>query len=83
MNGKIWEWCLDQWDENAYAKRQNKVSDPVQWTAEHTRRVMRGGITHAKAECCHTSFRYHKAAGVRYHPELYENWSFRLVRSEL
>lgn len=42
--GNVWEWCLDVWDEQAYARRWKLgVSDPVEARGECEERVQRGG----------------------------------------
>jgi formylglycine-generating enzyme required for sulfatase activity len=31
MSGCIWEYCMDQWYENAYQNRYDGIEDPVAW----------------------------------------------------
>jgi formylglycine-generating enzyme required for sulfatase activity len=31
MSGCIWEYCMDQWYENAYQSRYDGIEDPVAW----------------------------------------------------
>ena len=47
MHGNVWEWCRDAWDEFAFAKREDGVSDPEvtkgDVSGEYLFRVLRGG----------------------------------------
>jgi serine/threonine-protein kinase len=42
--GNVWEWCLDVWDDKAYAKRaKTELVDPVVTEGDKNGRSIRGG----------------------------------------
>ena len=77
MSGNVWEWCSDQWDENAYKQRSGTVTDPLVYAAGPSPRVGRGGGCRSDADSCRVACRYWGGAGVRRH-----NLGFRLLRCE-
>lgn len=43
MLGNVWEWCLDGYAPDAYAKTSDQAANPSFWSDAVTERVMRGG----------------------------------------
>ncbi len=78
MHGNVWEWCQDNWDENAYRERPDGVCDPVVEAGDNQRRVLRGGSWNFSANGCRSASRVWVDAGGRV-----GNYGFRvcLVRS--
>jgi formylglycine-generating enzyme required for sulfatase activity len=66
MHGNVWEWCLDNYDQDYYAS--SPVQDPIntgKFTGQQddciiTHKVCRGGSIHSLAEMCRTRFRLHE-----------------------
>ncbi len=68
MHGNVWEWCHDKWDQFAYAKRVDGVSDRriiEQDAGENLRRVVRGGSWLDSARYCRASCRVWRGPGDR------------------
>ena len=64
MHGNVWEWCLDWYGIDYYAK--SPAADPLGPVAG-TSRVIRGGGWYSDARDCRSSFRYaEKPLGVYY-----------------
>ncbi len=67
MLGTVWEWCADEWDEKAYAKRAHGVKDPrMDATDDSADRVVRGGSWYNKAQNCRAAFRFGVHPGIRW-----------------
>lgn len=67
--GNVWEWCLDVWDENAYAKRSHEmvVRDPVVAEGDSEWRCLRGGAWLNPAENLRSALRAWGVASIREH----------------
>ncbi len=68
MAGNVWEWCLDAWSEDSYAKRaelQEEELDPVFESSEVEDRVLRGGGWSNPAEYLRAAYRYRPRASRR------------------
>lgn len=76
MHGNVLEWCLDRWDELAYRRRWDGITDQESlWLAEQfgaanvngeaDPRVMRGGSYWGAAAMCRSAFRFGDWAGRR------------------
>jgi len=65
MSGNVWEWCADQWDEDAYKSRSDTVTDPAVYAAGPSPRVGRGGSWWYVAGWCRVAYRFWGVAGVR------------------
>lgn len=66
--GNVWEWCRDEWDESAYAKRVEESLDPVVGevrAGEAGVRVLRGGGWFYSALFLRAAFRLRGPAGNR------------------
>jgi formylglycine-generating enzyme required for sulfatase activity len=64
VHGNVWEWCWDDWDEDAYRKRVDGVVDPcnpsraVRWQERgNANRVVRGGCWGNSAWLCRAACR--------------------------
>ena len=70
MHGNVWEWCKDVWDEHAYQRRVDGITDPVSALDEGSKvpgRVMRGGSWNDTARGCRSAVRN------RWRPD-FRNW---------
>jgi formylglycine-generating enzyme required for sulfatase activity len=70
MHGNVWEWCRDGWDEHAYSKRVDGVTDPFtkpenNEVEDKMARVLRGGSWLISARLCRSAFRLRDGAGSR------------------
>jgi sulfatase modifying factor 1 len=77
MSGNVWEWCMDQWDENAYKSRSNGIENPILWSNSPCDRVARGGSYVLYADSCRVANRFWGSADYR---RGYRG--FRLLRCE-
>ena len=73
MSGNVWEWCLDDYIEKFYRKRESKVSNPISVTDGDTK-VIRGGSYDFVQSSARSSYRYY---AKRNHKE--NNIGFRIV----
>lgn len=57
--GNVWEWCLDVWNERAYAQkgREKEPLNPIVSEGDKTQRVLRGGSWKLAAEHLRAAFR--------------------------
>jgi sulfatase modifying factor 1 len=76
LQGNVWEWCSDWYDNNYYTEcmRQGIVIDPG-GTGAGSFRVMRGGSWYSLAAYCRSAYRNYGSPG-HYGDDL----EFRLVR---
>jgi formylglycine-generating enzyme required for sulfatase activity len=78
IHGNVWEWCHDEWDEEAYRRREDGVKDPGSlerlegWRAglptmleSSLQRVQRGGSWGDRAAECHSAYRIRWRPGDR------------------
>jgi formylglycine-generating enzyme required for sulfatase activity len=75
MHGNVWEWCWDDWDEDAYRRRVDGVVDPcnpsraVRWqdrdNSANALRVVRGGSWFSSAGYCRAACRDWIGPGFR------------------
>ena len=66
--GNVWEWCLDEFDEQAYRDRdgqEDPVVKPKDESSEAADRVVRGGSWANPSQLLHSAFRVGVRAGVR------------------
>ncbi len=60
MHGNVWEWCLDRWDEHAYRRRWDEITDRETYAMNeqfggqdsNPSRVLRGGSFGFTADGC-------------------------------
>jgi formylglycine-generating enzyme required for sulfatase activity len=78
MSGNVWEWCMDQWDQNAYKSRSNDIENPLLWSNFPCARVARGGSCWLNAVSCRVAYRSGYVADSRYDADQ----GFRLLRCE-
>jgi sulfatase modifying factor 1 len=57
MSGNVWEWCLDLFDIKRYQSETLEKEDPILWTDQHCRRLLRGGSAWYLADDCRVSVR--------------------------
>lgn len=58
MIGNVWEWCADEWHEDAYKKRADGVTDSRHDSADDSSdRVIRGGSWGGLARGCRSACR--------------------------
>ncbi|HHB94949.1 MAG TPA: hypothetical protein ENK88_07370 [Campylobacterales bacterium] len=77
MSGNIWEWCLDDFDENFYKKRESKNLNPCCLTKSDTK-VIRGGSYDFVKSSARSSYRYY---AKRNHKD--KTIGFRVVLNEI
>jgi formylglycine-generating enzyme required for sulfatase activity len=62
MHGNVWEWCADDWDEDAYKKRVDGAviaprSERQSSGEQDQPRVLRGGSWNFAARFCRAAVR--------------------------
>jgi formylglycine-generating enzyme required for sulfatase activity len=65
MAGNVLEWCLDIYDAEAYKKRSEGVSDPINQDGDSLGRCLRGGAWRNDAGWLAAAFRYRVWARLR------------------
>jgi len=71
MHGNVWEWCLDRWDEHAYRRRWDEITDRETYAMNeqfggqdsNPSRVLRGGSFGFTADGCRSACRSLDGAG--------------------
>ena len=62
MSGNVWEWCNDQWDENAYQSYQQNptglVENPYRYVTPPASRSFRGGDWVSGPVVCRVAYRF-------------------------
>lgn len=74
MHGNVWEWCLDRWDESAYQRRWDGITDretlelaeQFAERSDNPSRVLRGGSSWFAATRCRSAYRIGDGAGFRF-----------------
>ena len=74
MIGNVFEWCGDGWDEDAYSKCKDGVTDPV--VSVGSSRVVRGGSWSYEARHCRSANRDWVGPTFRY-----GSFGFRVARA--
>jgi formylglycine-generating enzyme required for sulfatase activity len=77
MSGNVREWCMDTFDENAYASRNNGIENPILWNPLSYVHVVRGGSCRNYSDFCRITSRGWSSASGRYN-----FLGFRLLRCE-
>ncbi|MBF0285003.1 MAG: SUMF1/EgtB/PvdO family nonheme iron enzyme [Magnetococcales bacterium] len=72
--GNVWEWCLDAYDAEWYAKLDRECQDPCNTKPTEARRVLRGGSFDAFATQGRCTFRFFASRNERS-----QSIGFRLV----
>jgi formylglycine-generating enzyme required for sulfatase activity len=76
MHGNVREWCLDRWDESAYRRRWDRITDQetlllaekfgaTELHGQPESRVLRGGSDWDAATRCRSAYRFGYWAGRR------------------
>jgi formylglycine-generating enzyme required for sulfatase activity len=73
MSGNVWEWCLDDYIDDFYKKRDSKSSNPIAVTESDTKVIRGGGFDFVKSSA-RSSYRYYAR---RNHKS--DNIGFRIV----
>ncbi len=76
MAGNVWEWCVDDWDSAAYAKRVNQAVIDPKIITDSTSKVVRGGSWPYFETNARAAIRYYLLVDYRYYC-----FGFRLVSS--
>jgi formylglycine-generating enzyme required for sulfatase activity len=75
--GNAWEWCMDQWDSNAYKSRSDGIENPILWSNSPCVRVVRGNSCRYDRYDYRVTERFSNAADDQSSLQ-----SFRLLRCE-
>jgi formylglycine-generating enzyme required for sulfatase activity len=73
MHGNVWEWCIDEYQQNASVENANTGVMPAK--DQGLSRVIRGGSWYSDAGWCRSAFRNRYDPGIRFN-----YLGFRLVR---
>jgi formylglycine-generating enzyme required for sulfatase activity/serine/threonine protein kinase len=63
MHGNVWEWCLDRYDKDYYAK--SPPQDPPGPLEEGSERLFRGGSWNDGGQFCRSAFRHQSTPAFR------------------
>jgi formylglycine-generating enzyme required for sulfatase activity/predicted Ser/Thr protein kinase len=66
MHGNLWEWCLDEWNDNYNgAPTDGSARGNIISRQKNIKRLLCGGSWYSHAQYCRTAGRYYYAASLR------------------